>query len=263
LLPHFVFAISETGRPLGIITYTAELVDQEFFAQGLVDYAGLLAGPLAAYVGPAALVLFLWWTLRAWGVLSERLKAMFLLIPAVGQVLILGVLSHGESRFIFFPLALVFVGGVTGLLWLSSRWRPQIKNAVSLGLVFVLAGSLVISVAQVRRSVLNRELVTEPVVLSADTLRDMSGDDECGVMTSYLPQITYYSACFTQQFTPSLGPEESLERLEGDDRYMLLIEDGKRQPTGEDLTGLLALTSEGPIDVEGERESAEIFVFGP
>lgn len=263
LVPHLVFAISETGSPLGIITFTAELVDQEVFAQGLFDYAGLLAGPLAAYVGPAALVFFLCWALRSWGLLTERLRALFLLIPAAGQVLILGLLSHGESRFIFFPLALVVVGGVTGFLWLSGRWRAEFRRAVALGLVFVLVGSLVISVSYVRQSIINRDLGIEPVVQAADALRGLSGTDTCGVMTSYLPQITYYSACSTMQFMPSREPDESLGRLEGDDRYMVLVEDGKRQPTGDDLSGLIALSVGGPIPIEGERDSAEIFVFRP
>lgn len=260
LVPHFIFSTSETGSPIGILLFTAEVAGREFLGEGLVDYFLLMGWPLAAFVGPVAAVFFIWWLVEVRKVPSGRKRSMFLAIPAVGQVLILGVLSHGEARFIFFPLALTFVGGITGYLFVSRKWSPRTRTALSLGMALVLVGSLAMSSAYVRRAVSNRTLQTEPVVLAAETARELSGEDSCGVMTSYQPQITYYSACFTAPFRTHLEPAEALSRLEAEDRYLLMVEEGKRQPSGEDLDKLIAETVGDPVELEGARDSAVIYV---
>jgi hypothetical protein len=107
----------------------------------------------------------------------------------------------------------------------------------------------------------SRIVGTEPIELAGEEMRELSGDSGCSVMTSYLPQITYYSTCYTAPFRTQLEPEEALEFLPGEERFLLLVEDGKRQPTGPDLEDLLALTDRNPIVVSGERESADIYVF--
>jgi hypothetical protein len=97
--------------------------------------------------------------------------------------------------------------------------------------------------------------------MSAEHIRETSGDSDCGVMTSYLPQVTYYSACFTTPFRTHLDGEEALSRVEGEELFMLLVEDGKRQPEGLELEDLISLTTGDPITVMGERESAMVFEF--
>lgn len=263
LIPHFVFATSETGSPLGIMLFTADVAGREFIGEGLVDYFLFMGWPLAAFVGPFAVVFFVWWLVADWRSLPARTKCLFLMIPAAGQVLILGVLSHGEERFIFFPLALTLVGGATGLMVLLPRWRPTTARAVTLAMVVLLVGSFAMGTAYVRRSVEGRILGTEPVLMAAEEMQEQSGDDSCGVMTSYFPQITYYSGCFTQPFRTHLAPEEALSRVQGDERYLLIVEDGKNQPEGEDLAGLVDLTSGEAVVVAGERDFAEIYDFLP
>jgi hypothetical protein len=80
-------------------------------------------------------------------------------------------------------------------------------------------------------------------------------------MTSYQPQITYYSECFTGPFRLHLDPSDALARVSGVSRYMVLIEDGKRQPLDNDLDELVALTTGGAIEIHGERDSAEVYEF--
>jgi hypothetical protein len=263
LIPHFVFATSETGSPLGIILFTADVAGREYWGQGLVDYFLLMGWPLAAFVGPVAVVFFIWWLIGEWSSVTERAKCLFLMIPAAGQVLILGVVSHGEARFIFFPLALTLIGGITGFMVLSSRWRPQVDRAVTLGLVVLLVGSLAMAAASVRRAVESRAIDTMPIEEAGEGLRSIAGDSTCGVMTSYGPQITFYSECHTASFRTQLEPEEALGRIDGDELFLLMVEDGKRQPVGPDLDGLLDLTVGDPVVVEGETLYVEIFDFAP
>ena len=263
LIPHVVFASSETGSPLGIILFTADVAGREYWGQGLVDYFLLMGWPLGAFVGPVAAVFFIWWLIGDWSSITERTKCLFLMIPAAGQVLILGVVSHGEARFIFFPLALTLIGGTTGFLVLRSRWRPRTSQAVSLGLVVLLVGSLGMGAAAVRGAVENRAVSTMPIEEAGEELRSISGDSTCGVMTSYQPQITFYSECSTQPFRTQLEPEEAVGRIEGEELFLLMVEDGKRQPAGQDLDLLLDLTVGDPVVVDGELFDVEIFDLAP
>ena len=262
LIPHFMFASSETGSPLGILTFTGQAAGREFYGEGLVDYAMLLAWPLAGFVGPLAFVLFFWWLGATRSDVSQRTRALFLAIPAVGQVLLLGVVSHGEPRFVFFPLALTVVGAMLGLQYFLARSSGRGWSTAAVGLSVVLIGSLALSIASVRRSVEGRILATQPVELSAESIEEASLGS-CGAMTSYLPQITFYSECFTAPFRTHLEPDEVLDRIDGDSLFMVLIEDGKRQPEGEELDDLIEITSGDPVLIEGDRDSALVFEFQP
>jgi hypothetical protein len=263
LIPHFVFATSETGSPLGIVLFTADVAGRDYWGQGLVDYFLLMGWPLGAFIGPFAVVLFVWWLIAEWSSVIERTKCLFLMIPAAAQVLLLGLVSHGEARFIFFPLALTLIGGVMGFRALRRRWRPRTIGAVSLGLAVLLVGSLALAASYVRRAVDSRARGTEILQLVAEEVRDLSGDESCGVMTSYFPQITYFSECSTQFFRSYLEPEEALSRVDGERRFLLIVEDGKSQPQGEDLAALIDLTTGQPIVVRAGGESAEVYEFAP
>ncbi len=82
-------------------------------------------------------------------------------------------------------------------------------------------------------------------------------------MTSYAPQITYYSTCSTQFFRPHLEAEEAVSRLAGEDRFLLVVDEGKNQPMGEGLDELVDLTEQRPLDIGVGGESAEIYRFAP
>jgi hypothetical protein len=67
------------------------------------------------------------------------------------------------------------------------------------------------------------------------TLRSAAGDD-CSVLTSYGPQITWYSRCATYPF--GADRQAALAEL-SDDAWVVLFQDGKRQPEGEELAAYL------------------------
>lgn len=263
LVPHLQFAIAETGSPVGIILFTADVAGRQFLGEGLVDYFLLMGWPLAAFVGPFAVVFFVWWLIAGWRSPFERSRCLFLVIPAAGQVLALGLLSHGEARFIFFPLALTLIGGTTGFSYVRDRWRPNVARAMSLTLVVLLLSSLATASIYVRQKVENRARETEIIEQAAEEIDDLSAEGSCGVMTSYSPQITFFSECSSESFRTHLEREEALSRVDGENRYLLIVEDGKNQPEGEDLDDLIALTTGEPIVVHSEGETAEIYEFVP
>lgn len=259
LIPHFAYSIQTTGSPIGILLFTGRVAGREFLGEGIIDYALLSVWPLMGLVGIPAIVLFLIWVINSWSEPTRRKKALFLAVPAIGQVLALGIVSHGEARFVFFPMALTAVGAVAGVAhWLSLR-DSRIRSATAVGLVALLFGSIALSVDSARSSVDRRINSNEPVELSAELIEAESGRQSCAVMTSYTPQVTFYSGCWTGRFRVGLDPAEAVEALEGDARWMMLIDNGKRQPTGSDLAGLVDEADSGPVVVDGEFRDALVF----
>jgi hypothetical protein len=140
---------------------------------------------LAGYVGIPVVILAFWWSAKVWtqGNRESRL-ARILIIPALLQILVLGVLSHGEPRFIFFPVFLITIAGVNGAILLSRRLRPAKKHAlVAVGLL-LLVGGIAASTGSVRRSVEGRSLNNESVMVASELIEDRSDAASCGVLTS-------------------------------------------------------------------------------
>jgi hypothetical protein len=261
LVPHVAHSIDLTGRPWGILLNTGGAAVRDFVGQGLRDYADQFFWALAGWVGPVVLVAAVAGLIVAWGNREARQTYTFLLIPAVLQVIAIGLISRGEPRFIFFPIALVVVAGTIALdAWSSARSSGSLARAVGWGLVVLLAGSLAISATEARRWVGSRTANNEPVEMAALEVANQIGGESCGVLTSYDPQVTFYSGCFTQTILPVADSEEKVSRLPGEFRFMVLIENGKRQPVGAELAELIALTDESTF-MEGARRSGTVYRF--
>jgi len=106
-----------------------------------------------------------------------------------------------------------------------------------------------------------RKANNEPVELAALEVMELAGAESCGVLTSYTPQVTFYSGCASEVFENAVGPDEQLERLRGELRFMVLIQNGKQQPLGPELQGFVDLTSGPPVVVEGARRDGLVYSF--
>ncbi len=261
LIPHFIFASDLTGTPWGIIIGTSDAV-RAYVGEGLVDYLLLSPWPLAGYTGIPLAALAFWWCATVWkdGDNNSRL-ARILLIPALVQILVLGLLSHGEPRFIFFPISLLTIAGVNGAVLLSRMLRPRQKQALAAAGLFLLVGGIAGSTGTVRNSVLGRTLNNESVMIASEMVEELSGTATCDVATSYLPQVTFYSECETHAFRSGASATQIVDTLTRDMRFMILIEDGKRQPNDRMIAEIGELSMGQPIKIEVERADAEIYRF--
>ncbi|HSO50618.1 MAG TPA: hypothetical protein VLS86_08720, partial [Acidimicrobiia bacterium] len=175
--------------------------------------------------------------------------------------LLLGLVSHGETRFLFFPLALVVVAGSLSVSdWVTGVGKPW-SHVIAWVTSILVIGSLALSAPEARQSVENRSENNEAIEVAAHAVADMAGGQPCGVLTSYTPQMTFYSACASEIFEGELGPQESLAGLRGDVRFMVLIEGGKRQPVGEDLRGFIDLTTGPPVVIDTANGGGLIYQF--
>jgi hypothetical protein len=262
LIPHFRFAVDLYGNPLGIVLGTSRNAVRAYVGEGLADYLDQISWALGGWVGPIALVAAFGGLVLGLRQRETRVKFLYLLVPAVAQVVALGLISHGEPRFLFFPIALVVVAGSTAIdRWLIHGARPW-GRALALGLGVMMVGSLALSAEQARNSVSGRVASNEPVQLASEMIEDAADGATCGVLTSYAPQVTFYSGCVTTLFLDGLDPAAVLGSMSGESRFLLLIDDGKRQPAGSQLEGLIALTDGVPVRIDGDESGATVYRFG-
>ncbi|MGA8039748.1 MAG: hypothetical protein WCA93_06525, partial [Acidimicrobiia bacterium] len=195
----------------------------------------------------------------SWKDAFRRDRFLFLLLPAVAQIIALGILSHGEPRFVFFPMALIVAAAAMAI---RENFWPH-RSAIRLGwaLMVLIVGSLALSAASVRNLVEHRAASNESIELAGLDVSDQAADESCGVMTSYTPQITYYSECSSDVFRSDEEPEVAVGNLVGEMKFMILVEDGKRQPTGDDLAGLLSLTEPDPVVIDVEVTDSVVYRF--
>ncbi len=66
----------------------------------------------------------------------------------------------------------------------------------------------------------------------------------------------------TTLFLDGLDPAAVLGSMSGESRFLLLIDDGKRQPAGSQLEGLIALTDGVPVRIDGDESGATVYRFG-
>ena len=258
LLPHLVNSTTDLGHPIARLLYTTDIAGREYIGEGLVDYArGFpqdLAGPATAALMAVGLVGGLvaavarrrrpegWSAPNRTGPESNRARVFaFLLLPALAHVVLIGITSHGEPRFVFFAVALISVAGavvVRDVLALVLR-----RSAALVWSALVVAGMLIAAEAalvaryesRARDGSAERYAVLEQ---SADAIIDRAGED-CSVLTTYTPQITWMTECESYHF--GSPPVTGRERFLSGDGWMVLFEEGKRQPEGEVLEHYLAI----------------------
>jgi 4-amino-4-deoxy-L-arabinose transferase-like glycosyltransferase len=235
LAPHVVGALRETGSPVGKLLGGADLAGGgEYNAvEGLVRYAELfpfrLAGPLAAGAMAVAVV----------GAIGALIRArtrdrdgragrarVFLLVTAGAQVVLFGTLSGPNARYVLFAIGLLCV--LAGFELTRATTRLATSRLAPLAPVAMLSALLLvglygaISFGFVYGNRRNSFGTYAEVVSAADRAQAIS-DGSCSVMTSYKPQMTWYSQCATYSFG-------DLDRLTGESQFVFLIGGGKRQP---------------------------------
>jgi len=265
LIPHFAHAVAEFGSPIGILTYSATGSGgwRDFTGRGLDGYVRMFGWTLAPLVVPVLVVLARWWYVASREDRRDRERSVFLLVPAVALVLFLGFMGEAYERFVFIPYAHLAVAGAAGLSGLFSRWRAPAPKAVAAGLAIVVLGAASVGVAQSKASAGRYNLRFEPLRVAAAVIREETGGESCGVLTSYEPQINFYTGCMTNHFRSESTAAAEVDRLVGRYRYLFMLRSGKRQPVGAELSELEALAPGGPTRVGDERDWADIYRFEP
>lgn len=235
LAPHFVYALDQTGSITGIFRSASTSVGGG--GGGLGHYVEWLPRHLAGRLGAAVMLAAAIYTVvvivRAVrsssdsDIRPEARTVAFLTGVAITLTIALGLFTHGEPRFVFMPLMAILLVGGQALVGVASRLQRTPK--------LVLASMLAISIAvffsgSIVRMSQGMDRITgqrDVIVGAADAVRNDVGGGDCVIRSSYVPQLTWYAVCSTYTFSqpaPAVDPA-----------YLIVFENGKRQPTGSEL----------------------------
>lgn len=255
LAPHLAYAVTVTGAPWGIVTLTAAAGGGAVPGGGISDYARDFPDLLAGQLGAAAMVAAVVWGWRSRG--RDRQLAGFLLLPALGQLLVLGFVAPGEPRFAFFPVALLTVAGAKAAWdWADSLPAPRRRAGLAAVAVAALS-SLAFHGVRMEINASSRAASLAPLAVAAEVIRAEAGA-ACEIVTGLEPQMTWLTGCATRPF-----PEDTADLVTAGNEvvYLVLAEGGPRQPQGEALAAYLALTEGDPTRIEGSGTLGDVTVW--
>jgi hypothetical protein len=268
LLPHLVFATLQTGTPWGIGLAASGGARPTYPGEGLVTYLAWfpyhLLGPLGAVVALIGLLTSLMAITRAihtraWDRTTRALT--LLLVPAVGQIVVLGMSILPQSRYIYFAMVLLVLAGAIGLAraWSALGESRRLVGWLAGGLLAAyLVGSVVLVPGVVRAQRAGDEWIRH----GARLIASRSGAD-CSVLASDAPQITWYSGCAAYNFRTRTAADRD-QLLTGRDRWLVVRRDGEFQPRPAILNQYLSRVAPGsPIllrDASGAVR-AELYRF--
>jgi hypothetical protein len=211
--PFAIASTRATGSPIGVLELAGDVSGRTWFARGLLIY--LFANPLHSYgvLAPIAMLAGLRGLRRARDPAQRFIAAI-----AIGQIVVLGLVSHASSRFIFVAIALLVVLGADVL---DRAIRSPARRKLALG---VMAASwLGMAVAMVP---LQRHLAhgLDDLMASADAIRGDSHGAPCTVVARALPQLMWYSRCAGWRYVGRANPPIEL----GPTRYWYAADTPKR-----------------------------------
>ncbi|MEP7082560.1 MAG: hypothetical protein ABI841_06240, partial [Chloroflexota bacterium] len=261
LVPYLVQSTLMNGDPLAIFLSAQSLASPAYPGEALAHYWRLLPSELAGVVGAWFLLLgvLAWpmWILTR-GIGDRRVRAQtFLLLPAVGQLVLLGIVALPQVRYVLLPLMLILIAGsVTAVdlgMLLSHAWRRTLLVGAVVAIVVTAIGSAAVMMRlQAEVTPLSMHLVD-----AARVIRDDAAGRSCSILGYPPPELVWYSGCAAHHFgyPPIPGRETALS---GERRYLVLSPFAyDREPSGALREAYLALAEPEPFEIVPNRVTGE------
>jgi hypothetical protein len=242
LVPHFVYATQVTGSPLGLIFWATSQANRAYVGDGLVYYAAILPYRLAGDLGAVVMAAGL---LSAGAAVRRRgrgggadpgdARRVFLAATAVLVLVVLGLVTDGEPRFVYLSVVLLTVLGVEALPRRAGRWGgPLLAGTGALAALTVLGTAQVVA----------HGAMPGPTALARSTVpvaQRLAADRPCLLVTGYEPEAGWYSGCDAvtyAQYRRTVPPPGTTVRL-------ILFAHGRLQPGPAELAALVGDRSAG------------------
>ncbi|MBK5267168.1 MAG: glycosyltransferase family 39 protein [Acidimicrobiia bacterium] len=221
------------------------------FYRGLVDYAKL--GDFLL-LNPAGVALA---TGLAVGVVvairQGRNRGAFGLSAGIAAVtvLVLVFTLHGEYRYLTPAYPWLWMTAAYGLNEISLSMRKEYAVSIA-GILLGLA--LLSGIADGGLEVTHNKERFPDIRAAARLIDSVTADGECGVVTGYVPQVSWYSHCVTANYSLGGVRITSASFPVDPTLYVFVVQNGKRQPAKSVLDDYLDQTS-GECIVVGEPTS--------
>ena len=190
LVPHALTALRLTGSPLGILLDSKDVPYRTWLAEGLVDY--VTVNPFTAYGLLAPPVLLAGLAAVARG--RDRRIALLWTV-AVLDIIVIGLVSHAQIRYIAYGTALLSILGVDALRrWIAAR-PPRARAALAAAAALAIATSWALVARAQLRLPARRLATTGPILEAAAAIRADAAGAPCLVASSAYAQLEWYSGC--------------------------------------------------------------------
>ena len=246
-------ALGGASSPLSAIRALADSNDFPIY-QGFVDYAQLYDFLLLTPTGLVLALGLIWGTIHARRAPEGRAPFGLVLGIALVTVLALAVTLHGEYRYLVPAYPWLWIAAGYGVVK-ASQVMPRdllLAGGTTVLVAFVLSG-ISDGGAEMANSK-ERFLELRTVSREIDSATD---DGSCGVVTSYGPQVAWYSHCVTARYSltdvrvsaASFPPDPIV--------YVLVVQDGKRQPEAAVLDEYWVVAAAGCVEA-GEPDDGPL-----
>ncbi len=193
LVPHLVWSNDLTGSPFGIIRHSSDIIS--VYRPSVLGY--LAVNPLV-YYGIAATPAVVAGVVAIRGNRSVVMMWAF----ALAHVVLVGLTTLPQSRYVFFALALLIVLGTERIRWFLARFASRARFAIRVAVgVAALGAWIVTSIAAVSIAA-RRERTYEPTLTASALIHDDARGRACFVIGRHSTQLEWYSGCTTLRFVP-------------------------------------------------------------
>ncbi|MGZ8475334.1 MAG: ArnT family glycosyltransferase, partial [Candidatus Limnocylindria bacterium] len=261
LVPYLVQSTLTHGDPLAIFLSAQSLASPAYPGEALAHYWRLLPSELAGVVGAWFLILGIlawpmWMLVR--GRRDRRVRAQtFLMLPALGQLVLLGIVALPQVRYVLLPVMLILIAGSVSAVdlgrLLSHAWRRTLLAGVVISIVVTAIGSAAVMMRlQAEVTPLSAHLVD-----AARRIRDDAAGRSCAILGYPPPELVWYSGCAAHHFgyPPIPGRETALS---GERRYLILSPfEFDREPAGTLREDYLALAEPEPFAIVPNRVTGD------
>lgn len=187
LVPYAIYSHMTTGSITGILVMSAE-VPGHGGGEGLVKYVagngfafyGILIAPLML----AALTL---------GLRRDRTTLAMQAI-AVGQIVVLGMTTHAQARFVFLATVLLVIVGVDALRRRGATLAPRLRDGLAIVAALAIATTWVTTTYAGLRSSARVANAAATVIAGVAIHADVKGLP-CDVVGKHSAQLEWYAGC--------------------------------------------------------------------
>ena len=261
LLPHLLQSIAIDGNPFAIALSAQSLASPAYPGEALAHYWRILPSGLAGVVGAWFLVLgVVAWPVRvALRGLGHRAVRghTFLLLPALGQFLLLGLLVLPQVRYVLLPVMLLLIAGSVAAVDLGAQLSGAWRRTLAAGLAIAIVASGIGTAAVMIRLQDEVTPFSAHVVDGARIIRDDAAGRSCSILGYPPPQLIWYSGCAAHHFgyPPIEGRETTLSGVR---RYLVLSTvEYDREPAGALRERYLGLVEPEPMTIVPNRATGE------
>jgi 4-amino-4-deoxy-L-arabinose transferase-like glycosyltransferase len=217
----FTTILTEGMRPIdALLAQTADIP----LSQGFIDYWAL-APDLFSGAGWVALAGLGCGLILAIKNSALRSALLWPLSIGVATFVVLAAAVFGFPHYLVPVYPWLWIAAAVGLTGLAGVVPRSLSLSVGIVLLLVLAG-LAPSLSDYVHEANERYAVIKAAATS------LSAEKSCGVITSYTPQVAWYSGCDTVNIDPTRVDITSPDLAPGT-HYLFIVERGKRQPDDE------------------------------